>query len=302
MVDVSIMIEGQQGLTWDRWKRIGRTVESLGFDGLFRSDHFTDPEGPVQDALELWTSLTWLADNTDDLAFGPLVTPLSFRDPVFTARMAKEVDNLSGGRLVLGLGAGWQEREHEMFGYNLLPLEERFDRFEEGVKVVAGLLRTDEPLSFDGEYYELQEADLRPRPRRDGGPPLLVGGNGRRRTIPIAARFADEWNAVYRTPEQFETLSDHLDTQLERVGRKPTAVRRSLMTRIVYGRTEAELEQALGGQDPSDLRALGNVVGTAPDVIDHLDRLAESGADRVMLQWLALDDLDRLEGLATEVL
>jgi alkanesulfonate monooxygenase SsuD/methylene tetrahydromethanopterin reductase-like flavin-dependent oxidoreductase (luciferase family) len=130
MVDVDVMIEGQDGVNWDRWKRIAHTVEDSGYDGLFRSDHFTGPEGPYRDSLELWTSLTWLADNTDRIDFGSLVSPLSFRDPVFTARMAKDVDNLSDGRLHLGLGTGWQEREHEAFGYDLLDLSDRFDRFE----------------------------------------------------------------------------------------------------------------------------------------------------------------------------
>ncbi|MFB6253575.1 MAG: LLM class flavin-dependent oxidoreductase, partial [Halobacteriaceae archaeon] len=136
MPDIALMIEGQNGLTWDRWQRIGHTAEQLGFQGLFRSDHFTNPEGPMKDSLELWVSLTWLAANTEDIEFGPLVTPMSFRDPVFTARMGKDVDNLADGRLILGVGAGWQKREHDMFGYDLLDIPERFDRFEEGVEVI----------------------------------------------------------------------------------------------------------------------------------------------------------------------
>ncbi len=128
-IDVGIMIEGQMGLNWPRWKRLVRAVETLGFVGLWRSDHFTNRTPPDMDSLELWTSLTWLADNTSRIEFGPLVTPVSFRHPVWTARMAKEVDDLSGGRLVLGVGAGWQEREHRMFGFPLLPIPERFARF-----------------------------------------------------------------------------------------------------------------------------------------------------------------------------
>jgi F420-dependent oxidoreductase-like protein len=209
-MDIAIMIEGQNGLNWSRWQTIARMVENLGFAGLYRSDHFTNANPPDKDSLELWISLAWLADNTKRIEFGPLVTPVSFRDPIFTARMARDVDELAGGRLTLGVGAGWQEREHRMFGYDLLDVEARFARFEEGLEVITGLLRDDQPFTFEGDYYQLNEAVLLPRPRRRGdvsGPPLLIGGNGPRRTLPLAARFADEWNAVYATPALFAELS-----------------------------------------------------------------------------------------------
>ena len=123
MLEIAVMIEGQNGLNWARWQRIARLAEEAGFVGLFRSDHFTNGNPPDLDSLELWTSLTWLADNTKRIEFGPLVTPFSFRHPAFTTRMAAAVDDLSGGRLTLGLGAGWQEREHALFGFDLLPLK-----------------------------------------------------------------------------------------------------------------------------------------------------------------------------------
>lgn len=291
------MVEGQHGLDWPRWKTVVRAVEDAGFGGLFRSDHFTNPEGPVEDALELWTSLTWAADHTDRIDLGPLVTPMSFRHPVFTARMGKEVDTLADGRLVLGVGAGWQEREHEMFGFDLLPVSERFDRFEEGVTVIDKLIRADPPVDFDGEYYTLEAADLRPRPDRDGGIYLLVGGNGRNRTLPIAARFADEWNGVFLTPEDYADHVDRLEACLAEVGRDRSAMRRSLMTQVVFGRDEEELEVALDGRDPEELRDHGVVVGTPAMVGEHLDRLDDAGVDRVMLQWLDVTDTDRLAAL-----
>ena len=129
MLEIAIMIEGQNGLNWARWHEIARLVEDAGFVGLFRSDHFTNSNPPDLDSLELWTSLTWLACNTKRIEFGPLVTPFSFRHPAFTARMAVALDDLSGGRLTLGLGAGWQEREHHLFGFDLLDMNSRFDRF-----------------------------------------------------------------------------------------------------------------------------------------------------------------------------
>jgi len=302
MPEIALMIEGQNGVNWERWQAVVRRAERLGFHGLFRSDHFTNAEGPVEDSLELWTSLTWLADNTDEIEFGPLVTPVSFRHPVFTARTAKDVDDLADGRLTLGVGAGWQEREHETFGFDLLDVPERFDRFEEGVEVISDLLESDRPVSFDGDYYELDDALLRPRPDRPGGPPILVGGNGPNRTLPLAAAFADEWNGVYLTPERFAELNAHLDDLLDAEGRDPDDVARSTMTRVVYGRDDDELAEVLDGRDPVELRERGMIVGTGSEVAAHLDRLDDAGADRVMLQWLDVTALDRLDGLADDLL
>jgi len=167
VLEVAIMIEGQDGLDWERWRRLVRTVEDGGYAGLFRSDHFTNPTGPVLDALELWASLTWLAANTDRIEFGPLVSPVSFRHPVITAWTASAVDSLASGRLRLGVGAGWQEREHEAHGFELHEIDRRFARFEEGLEVITRLLRSDGPVSYEGEFYQLRDAMLMPRsPRR----------------------------------------------------------------------------------------------------------------------------------------
>ena len=235
MLEIAIMIEGQMGLTWPRWQRIGRAVEDLGFAGLYRSDHYTNAAPPDQDSPELWVSLTWLASHTKRIEFGPLVSPVSFRQPTMTARMAAAVDDLSNGRLVLGLGAGWQEREHNNYGWDLLAVPPRFDRFEEGLAVITQMLNSDEPVDFNGEYYRLQEAILLPRPQRPGGPPILIGGNGPKRTLPLVAKYASEWNAVYIAPDRFQDLSSQLDELLVQNGRQPEAVRRSLMTRVVVG-------------------------------------------------------------------
>jgi F420-dependent oxidoreductase-like protein len=302
VLDVAIMIEGQDGLDWARWQRLVRTVEDSGYAGLFRSDHFTNPTGPVLDALELWSSLTWLADNTTRIEFGPLVAPVSFRHPVITAWTASTVDNLAGGRLRLGVGAGWQEREHEAHGFELLETDLRFARFEEGLEVVTRLLRSGEPVSFDGEFYRLRDAVLRPRSPRPGGPPIIIGGNGPRRTLPLAARYADEWNAVLVTPARFAELNARLDELLQEAGRPPEQVRRTLMTRVVFGRTTADVDRKLAGQSGGELSARGIVIGTAPEVIEQLGRLNEAGVQGVMLQWLETDDIDGLEAMAQSVL
>jgi F420-dependent oxidoreductase-like protein len=308
MIEVAIMIEGQNGLTWPRWQRIVRTVEDAGYVGLYRSDHYTNANPPDIESLELWVSLTWLADHTTRIAFGPLVSPVSFRQPTMTARMAAAVDDLSGGRLVLGLGAGWQEREHTNYGWDLLDVPQRFDRFEEGLHIISTLLQHEAPLTFTGRYYRVRDAVLLPRPARPGGPPILIGGNGPARTLPLVVRFATEWNAVYLPPERVQELNAHLDGLLDAQGRKRESVRRSMMAGCIFGRDTADLKRKLethpssARQPDFDPKPRGIVVGTPGEVVDHLGRLAEAGVQRVMLQWLDLDDIDGLESLAATVL
>jgi F420-dependent oxidoreductase-like protein len=306
MIEIAIMVEGQNGLTWPRWQNIATAVEELGFIGLYRSDHYTNANPPDMDSLELWVSLTWLACNTSRIEFGPLVSPVSFRHPTMTARMAAAVDDLANGRLTLGLGAGWQEREHTNYGWDLLEVAPRFDRFQEGLEIISHLLKRNAPLDFEGSYYQLQEAVLLPRPQRPSGPPILIGGNGPQRTLPLTAQYANEWNGVFLTPSQFRDLSLQLDELLDGVGRWPQNVRRSLMTGLVFGRDEAELQAKLAARgtvtDAASLQARGLVVGTGAAVVDQLGALYEAGVQRVMLQWLDLDDLDGLEALAQAVL
>lgn len=306
-MEIAVMIEGQDGLNWERWQRIVQTVEDSGYSGLFRSDHFTNANPPNKDSLELWASLTWLAGNTSRISFGPLVTPVSFRHPVMTARTALAVDDLSGGRLVLGVGAGWQVREHEIFGFDLLDEAERFKRFEEGLKVITCLMQSDHPVDFQGAYYRLKGAVILPRPKRNGGPPILVGGNGVKRTLPLAARYASEWNAVYLTPSEMESRNRKLDELLVEQGRQPSDLRRSVMTGVVYGRVRQEVEEKVrkrsnGRYSVDELRRRGALVGVGAEIAEQIHRLAEARVDRVMLQWLELDNIPGLELMAKDLL
>lgn len=306
-MEKAIMIEGQNGLNWPRWQKIARAVEDLGYAGLFRSDHYTNGSPPDMDSLELWVSLTWLADRTRRIQFGPLVTPMSIRNPTITARMASAVDDLSGGRLILGLGAGWQEREHRNYGWDLLDGQKRFDRFEEGLEVITRLLNRDQPVNFDGEYYHLEDAILLPRPQRPGGPPVLIGGNGKNRTLELVARYASEWNAVYMLPEQFSRHNAILDRKLQEHGRRPEEVRRSLMTGVIFGRTRADVEHKAkerthGQGSAQSLRQRGLIAGTGGEIDEQLANLEAAGVQRVMLQWMDLDDLHGLEELAQAIL
>jgi alkanesulfonate monooxygenase SsuD/methylene tetrahydromethanopterin reductase-like flavin-dependent oxidoreductase (luciferase family) len=215
-----------------------------------------------------------------------------------TARIAAAVDDLSGGRLILGLGAGWQDREHSNFSFDLLDLKDRFQRFDEGVQIVVRLLRDPKPLSFAGRHYQMKDAVVLPRPTRLGGPPILIGGNGANRTLGLTARYADVWNAVYVPPTRFAALSQSLSERVRKAGRDPRRVERTLMTGVAFGRTDAEVTTALRGRDAEQFRARGGVVGTSAAVVDQLGAFAAAGVECIMLQWLDLDALDRLEALA----
>jgi F420-dependent oxidoreductase-like protein len=304
MLELAIMIEGQNGLTWPRWQKIVRLAEDMGFVGVFRSDHFTNSNPPDIESLELWTSLTWLAGNTKRIEFGPLVTPFSFRHPVHTARMAAAVDDLSNGRLVLGLGAGWNQREHHLFGFDLLEPKSRFDRFEEGMQVVTRLLQSDEPVTFEGQYYQLRGATLLPRPQRPGGPRILIGGNGVKRTLTYVVRYASEWNCVSLRPHKLVQLNVRLNEMLVDANRTPESVRRSMMTGCVFGKDDASLNRKIQfyGKTLQEVQQGGAVAGSLSAIKEQLQALEQAGLQRIMLQWLDLDDLESLEVLAKGIL
>jgi F420-dependent oxidoreductase-like protein len=299
---ISIMIEGQNGLNWDRWKKIVDVVEKTGFHGLYRSDHFTNANPPDKDSLELWVSLTYLATVTKRIKFGSLVSPISFRHPVFTARMAAAVDDLSNGRLKLGLGAGWQEREHKHYGFDLLSPNERFSRFEEGVQIITDLFKSDSSFSFKGDYFQLNDAILLPRPKRKHGPEIVIGGNGKKYTVPMVRKFADEWNTIFLTPEKFDELNRWLDQSLDEMVSSNKEIKRSLMTNLTYARSVPELMAKLKDRKTSQLEEKGIVVGEASQVIERLNQYKEVGCEEIMLQWIDLDDLDGLIDLSEKVL
>lgn len=306
-MDIAIMVEGQNGLNWTRWQRLAGAVEELGFAGLYRSDHYTNSNPPDLDSLELWVSLTWLASHTRRIEFGPLVSPVSFRHPTMTARMAAAVDDLSGGRLRLGLGAGWQEREHKNFGWDLLTIPERFSRFQEGLEVITRMLKNDQPVDFNGHYYRVHDAILLPRPARPNGPPIVIGGNGEKRTLPLAARYADEWNAVFVSSQEFFRLSATLDTLIQHEGREPKEIRRTLMTGCIFANDKHSLEKKVsqryqGRRTVESLQQQGMVAVSSEDIHQVLLSFQQAGVERIMLQWLDLDDLAGLEQMARAVL
>ncbi|GAC1378359.1 MAG: LLM class F420-dependent oxidoreductase [Ktedonobacteraceae bacterium] len=316
MVAISIMIEGQDGLTWPYWKQLVSEVEDLGFAGMFRSDHFTNSQPPDKDSLEMIVSLTYLADHSQRISFGPLVAPFSVRNPMLLARQAAALDDLSNGRMILGLGAGWQAREHHLFGFELGDVPTRMARFEEGLEVVTRLLKSDEPVTFAGKFYQLREAILLPRPQRAGGPRILIGGNGPKRTLPLVARYADIWNAVMLPPDDFHARSVLLDKLLHEVGRKPGEVKRTLMRGINFGSDMAELDRRLSWRHTiprfagmsldkviDDLATKGHdLVGTPDMLIEQIRDYKTAGVEELMLQWFDLDDIDGLRTFAKSIL
>jgi F420-dependent oxidoreductase-like protein len=299
---ISIMIEGQNGLNWTNWKNIVDIVENDGFYGLYRSDHFTNANPPDKDSLELWTSLTYLATTTKRIRFGSLVSPISFRNPVFTARMAAAVDDLSTGRLKLGLGSGWQEREHQNYGFELLGIKERFLRFEEGLFIISQLLRSNDPITINGKFYQLKDAILLPRPNRKEGPEILIGGNGEKYSFPLVVKYAKEWNAIFLTPEKFKEKTTLLDQLLVAKSKMPGEIRRSLMTNLTYGQNQERLKKKLNGRDPKDMTQRGIIVGSSGQVTERLHEYQQTGLDEIMLQWIDLEDMDSLIHFSETVL
>jgi F420-dependent oxidoreductase-like protein len=316
MVAISIQIEGQDGLTWPRWKKLVAEVEALGFAGLYRSDHFTNARPPDKASLEMIVSLTYLADHTHSITFGPLVAPFSFRDPTLLARQAAALDDLSGGRMMLGLGAGWQEREHMLFGYDLGDVPTRMARLEEGLEVTTRLLKSDDPVTYEGRFYHLRGATLLPRPQRPGGPRILLGGNGIKRTLPLVARYADAWNGNFLSPEAFRERSNALDALLEAAGRKAGDVRRSVMLGLFFGSDAIEVDRQLSwrhnrpelADKPLDaviesIHAQGQALAGTPDhIVRQIQAYADAGVEELMLQWFDTADITRLRDFGEGVL
>lgn len=314
-MDVGVMIEGQEDLDWELWRRIIRATEDLGFESLWRSDHFFSLSGPhSRDALETFLSFVLVAEESSRIRFGPLVASMTFRHPSLLARMAAQIDRLSGGRFVLGMGAGWNVPEHEAFGLPFPPLRERMDRLEESVQVVQALW-TDGPASFAGKHYRLADAECFPKPVQQPLP-VLIGGGGEKRTLRIAAKYAAEWNGVGLDLDAYRHKRAVLEEHCAAVGRDPATIRHSQMAAFVIGR-DADAQKAhlariaeklpmLQRQDPDELmaslRGRGWLIGSPAEIVDEIGRREEAGLSRVMLQHHANGDFGALELLASDVL
>jgi F420-dependent oxidoreductase-like protein len=270
-MDLCLMIEGQEGVSWPQWVALARACEEHGVPALFRSDHYLELGGdhPERGALDAWTTLAALGAVTTTLRLGTMVSPASFRHPSVLAKAVVTADHVSDGRVELGLGAGWHEREHEAFGFPFAPTRERMDVLEEQLQVVLGSWATG-PFSFEGEHYTLRDLDAQPKPVQRPHPPIIIGGSAGPRSAALAARYADEYNTVFATPAE---------------------VRVRRLTELTGGDATAFL-----AQPPS-----GWIVGTLEDAAAQIAALADAGVHRIMCQHLAHDDLDTVALIGREL-
>ena len=308
------MIEGQQGVTWGDWCALADLAEETGLEGLFRSDHYFSARGVSGiGATDAWTILAALAARTTRLRLGTLVSPVTFRAPAVLARAALTVDHISGGRVEIGMGAGWWEEEHTRFGLPFHDVGTRWAMLEEQAPIVHGLL-TEDTFSFQGKHYQLDGADQLPKPVQRPRPPLILGGTtvGPRMQA-LIGRYADEFNTVGGTPAEVAGRFAKARASVEAAGRDPAALVTSLMTWFFVGRTQEDYLEALRRAHAIDPAAgpfdayradieHDCIVGTPADAIERLRAYAEAGVQRIFLNHELYDDLEMVRLLSTDVL
>jgi F420-dependent oxidoreductase-like protein len=306
------MIEGQEGVTWEQWCALADACEEHGIDTLFRSDHYiSQSNADTKVAHDAWTTIAGLAARTTTLRFGTLVSPATFRLPALLANAAATADHVSGGRIELGLGAGWMEREHRAYGFPFPETPVRVAMFAEQLEIVHRLW-TDERVDFRGAHYTLDDAPAQPTPVQRPHPPLIVGGSGKRGTADPAARFADEYNTPFQSPEDFAAVRANVIAACERAGRDPATMRFSTMTGCIIGSTRDEaLERAreLYGRSARDATfddwvtayAQRSLIGSVDEVAARLREYEAAGCERVMLQHLLHTDLEPVRLIGREL-
>jgi F420-dependent oxidoreductase-like protein len=274
---LELMIEGQEDVTWPQWVALAEACERHGIGTLFRSDHYLSAVGHEdRGSLETWTTLAGLAAITTRLRFGVLVSPVTFRHPSVLAKTVAAVDHISGGRVDFGLGAGWNEREHEAYGFEFPPLGTRLELLEEQLEVISGLW-ADGPFSFAGQTYRLVAVDALPKPVQRPHPPIVIGGAAKPRTARIAARFADEYNTVYATPEECAQRRAVCQRAWRDAGRDPVTLTFSVMLEwLVAESAEVGIPRAFDA------------------AVERLQAYRAAGVDRVMLQHLRHDDVEAI--------
>jgi F420-dependent oxidoreductase-like protein len=294
------MIEGQEGVTWDDWVRLAALAERHGFDGFFRSDHYTAIIRPQADALDAWATLAGLAPLTQRIRLGTLVSPATFRHPSVLARMAATVDHISRGRVEVGMGSGWYEREHVAHGFPFLDKKQRFELFAEQVEIVVRSW-TESDFDHSGASYELRGQTALPRPFQQPHPPLVLGGTARPRFAALAARYAAEVNTLGAPVDELRERKQRLDRACEEAGRDPATLTFSVMTSCFLGADRQEVRDRMatflavrgGDADPEALLAERSdrwLAGTVEEVAARIEELRGVGVRRVFLQHLNHDD------------
>jgi F420-dependent oxidoreductase-like protein len=313
----ALMTEPQQGLSYEDQLAIARTAESAGIESFFRSDHYTSfPGESGQPTTDAWAVLAGLARETERITLGTLVTPVTFRLPGNLVKLVTTVDRMSGGRIELGLGAGWNKREHAEHGLPFPPLDERMAMLEETLAIVHGLWAEPDGWSFEGSHWQVREAQLRPRPVERSGrrhPNLIVGGEGGPRSLALAARYADEYNLVSADPDKARRVFGNLEAAARKEARDPGTIVRSAMTGVLLGETEAEVRDRVRDQ----LRMFGEeredaeswletrrqrwIMGTPEQALERIRSLQAGGVERLMLQDMLPRDLAMIELLGRVV-
>jgi F420-dependent oxidoreductase-like protein len=299
-VRICLMVEGQEGVTWDEWRALAAACEEHGLEGLFRSDHYGSLSAPGRGSLDAWATLAALAAETSRIRLGTMVSPATFRHPSELAKVVATVDHVSGGRVELGMGAGWNDEEHRRYGFPFPDLAVRLERFAEQLEIVHRSWTEDE-FDFHGKHYTLAGCRALPKPLQDPHPRLIVGGAAKRGTLAPAARFADEYNTTFAGPAECLRRRRRWEEACERAGRDPGPF--SVMTGVVVGADRAELVErarrvmARMGRNGNPAAFLeerrdASVVGTLDEVRERLAAYEEAGVARMLLQHLDHADLE----------
>ena len=302
-----LMVEGQEGVTWGEWLALADACEQSGLEGLFRSDHYLSVVGRRErSSLDAIATLAALAVRTERIRLGTLVSPVTFRHPSVLAKSAATIDHISGGRLELGLGAGWNEGEHAAYGFDFPPLGTRMALLEEQLEIVHRLW-TEESVTFDGRHYRLDDCPALPRPLQQPRPPLILGGNAKPRSVALAVRLADEYNTLIASIDDCRERKSVLVEACESAGRDPATLPLTLMATCVVGEDRAQVLERVrgvlevfgsGDEDPEavlDERRERWVAGTPDEVVERLRALGEAGVERVYLQHLVHGDTEMVE-------
>jgi F420-dependent oxidoreductase-like protein len=312
-VDVCLMIEGQEDVNWADWQAIAAACEVHGVGTLFRSDHYLSVDDRRErGSLDAWATIAALAATTERLRLGTLVSPATFRHPAVLAKMAVTADHVSGGRIELGIGAGWWEREHEAYGFDLPEPGPRLDALEEQMELIHRYWE-EGPFNYEGRHYRAKNLDPLPKPMQEPKLPLILGGKGGPRSLRLAAALADEYNTVMSTAEEIADVRKRLDEACEAADRDPKSLPLSMMTGWVVGADEDELRDRAGrlaqwkgeGEDGEALLEglrPSTIKGTTPEAIEQLRELGQAGLSRIMGQHLLHRDLDAIELMGREII
>ncbi|MCW2540697.1 MAG: fgd2 1 [Frankiales bacterium] len=308
-IKIRVSCEPQQGATYDQIVRMAQAVDDSGFDAFFRSDHYLRIGKPSDQALigtsDAWLTLGALARETKRVRLGTMLTPATFRHPGQLALMVAQVDQMSGGRAELGFGAGWYEAEHAAYGMPYPELPERFDRFAEQIEIIDGFWTTPlgENYNFSGEYYQIVDSPALPKPVQATRPAIIMGGQGKRRSAALAARFASEYNVAFKTVEDSQAVFSGIRAAVEAAGRAPESMTYSVEQTGCVGRTDADIQRRADAQLARAESLRKNAFGGTPaEIVDKIGRYTEIGVTTFYLQLMDFDDLDQIELIASDIL